>query len=49
MSRESTDVASVDFDAILDDLNDGGSDDDCIDDFLKGQAGWKLSSIRSVM
>ena len=26
---------------ILDDLSDGGSDDDCLDDLLRGSAGWK--------
>ena len=37
----------MDFDATLDDLSDEGSDDDCIDDLLKGRAGWKLSSIKN--
>ena len=33
----------MDFSDILDTLSDGGSDDDSIDDLLKGHADWKVA------
>ena len=37
-------LSSLDMGQMLDQLSDGGSDDDSIDDILKGHASWKAYS-----